>query len=82
MRRAPLPLVCVLVCATLAASCGGRPAEEEAASAADTLTRGERDSIIAGSRLPGARVVGRALDAAERANARTRLEDSLAASPR
>lgn len=44
---------------------------------ADTLTRAQRDSIIGASKLPGAKPVQRALDAADSASARTQLLDSL-----
>ena len=49
----------------------------EARTAADTLTRGQKDSIVAGLPIPGARGVGNALEAAERANARAEEHDSI-----
>ncbi len=44
----------------------------------DTLTRRQKDSIIAEMPLPGAGGVGRALEAQDAANARARLHDSIA----
>lgn len=46
-------------------------------SAADTLTRRQRDSIISTMPLPGARGVGRALDAQDATRARAATLDSL-----
>ncbi len=52
----------VVVTAMLAVWACGQSAGD-AASATDTLTRREKDSIIATLPIPGARGVGRALDA-------------------
>ena len=49
----------------------------DAASSADTLTRRERDSIIATMPIPGARGVGRALEAQDRARERADALDSI-----
>ena len=49
----------------------------DAASAADTLTRRQRDSIISTMPIPGASGVGRALDAQDAANARAAQHDSI-----
>jgi hypothetical protein len=49
----------------------------DAASSADTLTRRQKDSLISTMPIPGATGVGRALDAADRANARTEAHDSI-----
>lgn len=46
-------------------------------SAEDTLTRAQRDSIAASLPIPGARGVGAALQARDRANTRTQVHDSL-----
>jgi predicted small secreted protein len=46
-------------------------------SAADTLTRAQKDSIIAEMPIPGASAVGRAMDARDRANARTTAYDTI-----
>jgi hypothetical protein len=46
-------------------------------SAADTLSRRQRDSIISTMPIPGARGVGRALDAQDAARARAEQLDSI-----
>jgi hypothetical protein len=60
---------------TLCAACsGGKPPKS---AARDTLTERQRDSILAGSSIPGARGVGAALRAADSTNARIRAADSV-----
>lgn len=59
----------------LLAGCGG--GRSGGSRAADTLTERQRDSILAGSRIPGARGVGAALRAADSTNARIRAADSV-----
>ena len=54
---------------------GGESASDEAAR---TLTRRQKDSIIATLPIPGARGVGKALDALEKSNARAAQHDSVA----
>jgi hypothetical protein len=49
----------------------------DAASAADTLTRREKDSIIATMPIPGAGGVGRALDAQDASRERAAALDSI-----
>ncbi len=49
----------------------------DAQSAADTLTRRQRDSIISTMPIPGAGGVGRALDAQDRTRERAAALDSL-----
>ena len=57
----------------LTASCGGQSNSEPAS----TLTKAQRDSVLAASVLPGASVVGRALEVADSADARAqRIDDS------
>lgn len=56
-------------------ACG--QSEGDTQSAADTLTRRQRDSIISTMPLPGARGVGRALDAQDATRARAATLDSL-----
>jgi hypothetical protein len=56
-------------------ACGQRGTD--AASSVDTLTRRERDSIIATMPIPGAGGVGRALDASDRARERANALDSI-----
>ena len=67
-------LVAAVVSCALCA-CGGGDAETQ--TAADTLTRDQKDSIIAELPIPGAGAVGRALDARGAANARTEAHDTL-----
>jgi hypothetical protein len=50
---------------------------DASATAADTLTRAQRDSIVATLPIPGAGGVGAALRARDGANARTQVHDSL-----
>ena len=61
--------------ALLLAGCGGGDGDTQ--TAADTLTRAQKDSIIAELPIPGAGAVGRALDARGSANARTEAHDTL-----
>ena len=46
-------------------------------SAADTLTRRQKDSLIATMPIPGASGVGRALDAVDQAAARAAAHDTI-----
>jgi hypothetical protein len=57
-------------------ACSGGGEEGEAVSA-DTLTRSQKDSIIATLPIPGAGAVGAALDAAEKARERAAVHDTL-----
>lgn len=43
----------------------------------DTLTERQRDSMLAGSRIPGARGVGTAHNAADSASARVQIADTI-----
>lgn len=61
--------------ALVLAGCGGGDGDTQ--TAADTLTRAQKDSIIAELPIPGAGAVGRALDARGAANARTEAHDTL-----
>lgn len=54
----------------------------DAASSADTLTRRQKDSLIATMPIPGARGVGRALDAQDRSRERAAALDSILAGAR
>jgi hypothetical protein len=56
-------------------SCGGDGGG--AATASDTLTRRQRDSVISTMPIPGAGGVGRALDAQDRARERAAQLDSI-----
>jgi hypothetical protein len=61
--------------AVLCCACGGAASDD--ATARDTLTQRQRDSIIAGSRLPGAQGVGRAMRAADSTSARVQAADTV-----
>jgi hypothetical protein len=65
----------ILAAAALLGACGG--ADGDAQSAADTLTRAQKDSIVAELPIPGASGVGAALQARDRANARTAGHDTI-----
>ena len=54
------------------AACGGEKADENKPQ----LTQREKDSILAGSRIPGAKAVGRAMTSADSATARQARLDS------
>lgn len=69
-----LALILMLVAATLAWGCANLIDSESAKSA---LTASQRDSTLAESSLPGASTVGRALDRADDALARSASLDSL-----
>jgi hypothetical protein len=74
MRRAPL----VAIAAALGVgswACG--QAGGDAQTDADTLSRRQRDSIISTMPIPGARGVGRALDAQDAARERAAQLDSI-----
>ena len=60
---------------SLGCSIGG---DSSATNAADTLTRRQKDEIIRTLPIPGARGVGRALDAVDLAADRANAHDSLA----
>jgi hypothetical protein len=64
----------------LAACSGGTP-DNGATVNRDTLTQRQRDSILAQSKIPGARAVGRAMTAADSASARARAADSAGTGP-
>jgi ABC-type glycerol-3-phosphate transport system substrate-binding protein len=68
----------LLLAALLAlAACSGEAPPADATTQADTLTRRQRDSIIAEMPLPGAGVVGAALEPADAAEARARAHDTI-----
>ena len=59
----------------IATCSGGGDGEDQAAQ--DTLTRRQKDSIIATLPVPGAGAVGKALDAADAAKARAERLDTI-----
>ncbi len=66
------PLIVVLA---LLAACGGGRSGQSAAG--DTLNERQRDSMLARSRIPGARGVGAAMRAADSTSAGIRAADSV-----
>lgn len=71
MRKVTL----VLASALLVAACGGNGGDVQ--TAADTLTREQKDSIVADLPIPGANGVGAAMRARDLANERTARHDSI-----
>ena len=66
--------------ALVALACGGSDSGgSQQAVNRDTLTQRQKDSILAKSRIPGARAVGRAMTAADSTSAGIRRADSVAA---
>lgn len=58
-----------------AAACGS--GGERSATADDTLTQRQRDSILAQSKIPGASGVGKAMRVADSVSARVRATDTI-----
>lgn len=73
-RWLPLWVLVVLVIALLAGACseGGKESPEK------ELTQRQRDSILAETGLPGAELVGTALEAADSTEARAKRLEELA----
>lgn len=69
-------LYCALAVATLA--CGGSSGGSQQAVNRDTLTQRQKDSILAKSKIPGARAVGNAMTAADSTSARIRQANAVA----
>ena len=67
----------ILLLSTVAALAACGESTGDAQAAADTLTRAQKDSIIAELPIPGASAVGIALDARGSANARTEAHDTI-----
>lgn len=64
--------IVVLCCLALVLGCSGK----EPGGSKKTLTRAQKDSVLAESKLPGARVVGKAIAVSDSAAARAkRLDD-------
>lgn len=66
----------VALVALMLQGCGASDGDVSA-DTGETLSRAQRDSIAATLPIPGARGVGAALQARDRANARTQVHDSL-----
>ena len=60
------------------AACGGASDKSSQSVNRDTLTERQRDSILAGSKIPGARGVGSAMRAADSTSAGIQRADSVA----
>ncbi len=69
--------VLIAAAGLFAAACGGADEPGNAATQGDTLTRRQRDSILAESRIPGARGVGKAWNASDSVAARLRIADTI-----
>lgn len=64
----------VVLCAVAVACAKG---DRTAATARDTLTTRQRDSVLGASRIPGARGIQRAMRAADTVSAQTARTDSI-----
>lgn len=61
----------------LLAACGSSDKSSQTVNR-DTLTERQKDSILAGSTIPGAGAVGKAMRAADSTSARVRQSDTVA----
>jgi hypothetical protein len=76
-----IPLLALLL-ATAACSHGiHTKATDSTLAAHDSLTRHQKDSIVAQSAIPGASVVGKAITAQDSGASHQRLVDSIANNP-
>jgi len=74
-RNLELVLVLFVGCLGLFGSCSKKKSKSER-QPSSALTESQRDSVIAASRLPGAKAVGRAIAISDSAEARAkRIED-------
>ena len=69
----PILLVVSLCCI---GACGSDKSSQTVSR--DTLTQRQKDSILANSKIPNARAVGRAMKAADSMSARIRSSDTVA----
>ena len=67
----------VVVLLTLCA-CGGGAKDNAQRVSSDTLSERQRDSMLAGSRIPGARGVGKAMRVADSTSAGTEQTNAVA----
>ena len=67
-----------IILALLLAACSGARPRTAGAAAGDSLTERQRDSILAQSKIPGARAVGKAMRVADSTSAGIRAADSIA----
>ena len=75
ISRATWPMLPLLL--TLALGCGASQSKSSSAGSSDTLTEFQRDSILAQSRIPGARGVSAAMRAADATSRGIRSADSV-----
>lgn len=76
MKRTLFILLCIIaLCYALVTRCSG--GGESTQSAADTLTRRQKDSLVAEMPIPGARAVGNAIRAADSIAARAQRHDTI-----
>ncbi|OLC05135.1 MAG: hypothetical protein AUH78_20210 [Gemmatimonadetes bacterium 13_1_40CM_4_69_8] len=71
--RALAPIVVLVVIA----GCGAGQSGKSRTAAGDSLTERQRDSILAQSKIPGARAVGKAMRVADSTSAGIRAADSV-----
>ena len=74
----PLSMAALVAMTILSTGCSG--SGDASASAADTLTRRQKNEIIAALPIPQARAVRGALDASDQAAARAQAYDSITGS--
>jgi len=75
MIRVPVPASLVML--VFMAACGGGQSGKSRTAAGDSLTERQRDSILAQSKIPGARAVGKAMRVADSTSAGIRAADSI-----
>jgi len=66
-----------LAATVLALACGSGDTSKQPVINRDTLTQRQKDSILAGSRIPGASGVGKAMRVADSTSARVRASDTI-----
>ena len=76
ISRATWPMLPLLLTLALTA-CGASQSKSSSEGSSDTLTQFQRDSILAQSRIPGARGVGAAMRAADATNRGIHSADSV-----
>lgn len=69
--------ILLVVSLCFVASCGGSSDSQQTVNR-DTLTQRQKDSILANSKIPGARAVGNAMRAADSTSARVLRADTVA----
>ena len=73
-----MPRILTLGLLLLLSACGGGQSGSSSGAPGDTLTERQRDSMLAGSRIPGARGVGAAMRVADSTSAGIHRADSVA----